>query len=71
MASGPGNRPIQFDKILLTDEIRNYDGQIIDCCYTDHQWVFHKLRLDRKHPNGLRSITGSIILYESLKISWY
>lgn len=60
MACGPGNKLIQFDKILLTDEIRKHDGQIIDCVYTDHQWFFHKLRLDRKHPNGLRSIAGKV-----------
>ena len=41
----------RFDAIKLTDELRLLDGRIIDCIYKDNQWIFQKLRNDRKHPN--------------------
>ena len=47
----PNNTTAKFDDIQLTDELRKLDGRIIDCIYVDNQWVFQKLRNDRKHPN--------------------
>ncbi|XP_057374510.1 mRNA-capping enzyme-like [Daphnia carinata] len=54
-----------YEKILLTDEIRNLDGCIIDCRYVDHRWVFVKQRFDRKIPNGHRALNGKLSALEN------
>lgn len=55
---GPGMKEICFDTIALTDEIIQYDGCIIACKYIDHQWIFKRVRRDRSHPNGRRTVEG-------------
>ncbi len=45
----------RFDVIKLTDELRELDGRIIDCIYKDNQWVFQRLRHDRKSPNNRKA----------------
>ena len=55
----PNNTTAKFDDIQLTDELRKLDGRIIDCIYVDNQWVFQKLRNDRKHPNVRQAAEGN------------
>ena len=56
---GPGRKEILFATITLTDELKEYHDSIIECRYADHQWIFVRLRGDRKHPNGRRAVLGS------------
>lgn len=52
---------IKWDEtILLTDEIRNLDGCIVDCRYVDQRWMFVKQRFDRNIPNGKRALEGML-----------
>ena len=53
---GPGRREIVFDTIVVNDETKSMDGQIVACRRIDHQWIFQRLRTDRKHPNARRTI---------------
>ncbi|KAI9556339.1 hypothetical protein GHT06_018913 [Daphnia sinensis] len=57
---GPNRTEVKWETILLTDEIRNLDGRIVDCIYEDHHWVFVKERPDRIHPNGRGSLSRKI-----------
>ena len=45
-------------KIGLTDELRTMNGCIIECRLVDNRWSLVRKRTDRKHPNGLRAISG-------------
>ena len=56
LVGGPFRREIKYDTIALTNDIRELDGEIIDCRYVDHHWIFLKVRKDRKHPNGKRAV---------------
>ena len=49
----------RFDVIKLTDELRELDGRIIDCIYKDNQWVFQRLRHDRKSPNNRKAVESN------------
>ena len=49
---------IVHDTISLTDELRQMNGQIIQCVRIDDKWIFDRLRTDRKHPNGKSAIRG-------------
>ena len=63
MIVGPYRKEVKYDTIALTDDLRELDGEIIDCRYVDHHWIFMKLRKDRKHPNGKRAINGKRKLF--------
>ena len=65
---GPYRKEVKYDTIALTDELRKLDGEIIDCRYVDHSWIFMKLRQDRKHPNGKRSVDGKRKLFNFIII---
>ena len=58
---GPYRQEMLFDSILLNDEIRDLDDKVIDCLYVDHSWIFHKVRNDRKHPNGRQTVESNFI----------
>ena len=58
---GPYNQEIKHDTITLTGELRKLDGEIVDCRYVDHHWIFIKVRTDRKHPNGKRCVLSKCI----------
>ncbi|XP_057374511.1 mRNA-capping enzyme-like [Daphnia carinata] len=60
LIGGPYRTEIKWETIPLTDELRKLDGQIVDCRYVDHHWVFVKERLDRNHPNGKSALLGKI-----------
>ena len=58
---GPGRRDMKYDTINLTPEMKEMDGEIIECRRVDHQWIFDHLRTDRTHPNGRRAVNGIFI----------
>ena len=62
---GPYRQEMLFDSILLNDEIRDLDDKVIDCLYVDHSWIFHKVRNDRKHPNGRQTVESNFITTRS------
>ena len=54
---------VYFTDMEVTDEIREMDGKIIKCLYLDGRWVFKKLKNDRKHPNGFKTVQGRLIYH--------
>lgn len=53
----------KYGTILLTDELRLLDGRVIACIYADQQWIFHKQRYDRSHPNSYTTASGDKNFY--------
>ncbi len=45
--------------LRLDDEIRKFDGAIIECNHIDNEWVFVRNRTDRNHPNGWKTVKGT------------
>jgi len=60
---GARREEVKYAKIDLTDELRTMNGFIIECRFVDNRWSLVRKRTDRKHPNGLRAISGYYILY--------
>lgn len=56
---GPGRIEMKYTTIDLTDDLKKMNGSIIECRYVDHHWIFVRLRNDRKHPNGRRTVIGT------------
>jgi len=47
VSEGSKRKEVKYTTIELTDELRNLDGSIIECCYVDRHWVFARKRDDR------------------------
>lgn len=60
---GPGRIEMKYTTIDLTDELKKMNGSIIECRYVDHHWILVRLRNDRKHPNGRRTVIGTETYY--------
>jgi len=61
---GTGKSMDEYCEINLTEEIQEFDGKIIDCKYADNQWIFVKVRNDRQHPNGRRTVVSKYLFVE-------
>jgi len=66
---GPNKGEKKYASILLTDEMRDKSGSIIECRFVDQNWIFVRERTDRSRPNGRKTINGIYINF--LKVKQY
>lgn len=59
VARGRNEKQYGSATIDLTDDLKKLIDSIIECSYVDHHWIFVRVRNDRKHPNGYRSVDGT------------
>ncbi len=55
---GPNREEARYATIELTDELRDMNGSIVECCFVDQHWIFVRKRVDRYRPYTKFTIQG-------------
>ena len=50
------------DTIALTQELEAMHGRVIECGRVDNHWIFKRLRDDRLHPNGKKTVLSNLLV---------
>jgi mRNA-capping enzyme len=49
-----------FAQMKVNKELKEFNGKIIECKWSDNQWVFMRERTDKAFPNGYNTAMGVI-----------
>ena len=69
-----GSLQSPFAQIKITKDLKSLNNKIIECTFSNNQWVFMRERTDKSYPNGYETAKCELLclitLVESIGNWW-